>query len=535
MQKYVHNREASPQHAQNGQRGNPERLAIAANAKVSMKKGPTTRQAIQPQIPLGIPSRGFGNAQNSSATVQHVSLRRHFGQDNKIDLYDTDAESIDTTVNQSVIQIEDSQVKDPQYQQHGGVVDLGSEEADNDEEESEEGEEEDDAADDGEVDPENYALTQEDVDFLEREGQGKLSRTQAIEYLFRARSEGFRTVEGDSYPTTTDGEPTEWRREQEPTPDYQEANDSSPSPRRAGANGRQSLSRPSVHHRPYGGGAGHIVHNSNKLYKQGADLRVQQRSNAQRTQHLDQSFPPKAAPMQSSQAPSYSQASRDPDTRPHYQLALVQPQRTVPQQQPGPIHVMGHYPTPKEPPVPAKLHSSTCNNVVPVIQHPSPVEQAPVQDAIVRPHTDYDPEVLNAMTYDQLKNESFDTNPRLSGQPLSEDMRQKPLIERLEHVQKNFDLTKQSEFFQALPTDEWEDAGDWFLDQFSSIIQRTKQTRQQKRKLAQEFEDEVERRHKHVSKKRHEVEDAMQKMQAQGEGLVPRSPRPSKSPKPRKR
>jgi hypothetical protein len=38
-----------------------------------------------------------------------------------------------------------------------------------------------------------------------------------------------------------------------------------------------------------------------------------------------------------------------------------------------------------------------------------------------------------------------------------------------------------------------------------------------------------------VSKKQHQVKDAMDKMQSQGEGLVPRSPRPSKSPKPKKR
>jgi flagellar hook-basal body complex protein FliE len=86
-----------------------------------------------------------------------------------------------------------------------------------------------------------------------------------------------------------------------------------------------------------------------------------------------------------------------------------------------------------------------------------------------------------------------------------------------------------------LPTTEWEDAGDWFLDQFSSIIKRTKEARQKKRKLAQEFEKEVEKRHKHVSKKQHQVESAMSKMQTQGQGLVPRSPKPSVSPRPKKR
>jgi hypothetical protein len=172
--------------------------------------------------------------------------------------------------------------------------------------------------------------------------------------------------------------------------------------------------------------------------------------------------------------------------------------------------------------------------IVPDIQYQNE-EPVPLQEAAVRPDCDYDPGALETMDYHQLKNESFDNDPRASDHPLSTDMREKPLKERLIHVQQNLDARKQADFFHALPTAEWEDAGDWFLDQFSEIIQRTKQARQKKRKLAQEFEDEIEKRHKHVSKKYRQVEDAMSRMQAQGEGLVPRSPRPSKSPKPKRR
>ena len=138
------------------------------------------------------------------------------------------------------------------------------------------------------------------------------------------------------------------------------------------------------------------------------------------------------------------------------------------------------------------------------------------------------------MTYDQLRDESFDKSPREREHILPEDMREKSLPERLQFAQQKLDPAAQSEFFSSLPTNEWEDAGDWFLYQFSAIIKRTKEARQKKRKTAEGVEQKIEARHEHVAKKQRLVEGAMAKMKAQGEGLVPKSPRASKSPRPRR-
>jgi hypothetical protein len=543
MHKFVKDRDraASPQPAQNGSHSNSARQAIAANAKVSMKKGPTTHQSHQLQVPSDIPSRGFGIAQNSSATIQRAPSRRHSGQGDRIDPYDTDAESIDTTVNQSVIQVEDSQAKEPQYHQQGEVIDLEGEDFDDEEEELDN----DEDGEDEEMEIHNYALTQDDVDYLEREGKAHLTRDDAVRFLFQTRSEGFRTVEGDSYPTTTDGDPTTWEPQQEPS--STDVDEVSRSPQFGGFSGRQPLAQPPMHHGAYNGGTGQTVHNPNKLFAQSAQLRDQQRTNSHSRQQPMQGVLSNAAPRQPSQPPSYSQANREPapaqafstNTRSNHHVAFNQAPQIVQRQQPAPVHHMMRPPTTADTPAPTKRPSSARNKVVPIIQHPpsdhTPVQQPPVQETDPRPHGDYDLEMLDNMSYEQLRNESFDTNPIASPHPLPIDMLKKPLDERLQHVQKHLATTEQSIFFHALSTDEWEEAGDWFLDQFSSIIQRTKQARQKKRKLAQGFEDEIEQRHKHVSKKQHQVEGAMHKMQTQGEGLVPRSPRPSKSPKPRKR
>jgi hypothetical protein len=135
------------------------------------------------------------------------------------------------------------------------------------------------------------------------------------------------------------------------------------------------------------------------------------------------------------------------------------------------------------------------------------------------------------MKYEQLRNEDFDDNPRATAAILSEDMREKPLVDQLEYVQKSFNPTDKSKFCCELPRKDWEDAGDWFLSQFADIIKRTQEARQKKRKLAKEFEDEVERRHRHVADRKMQVEHALGEMQRQGQGLIPKSPRPSKSPR----
>lgn len=182
---------------------------------------------------------------------------------------------------------------------------------------------------------------------------------------------------------------------------------------------------------------------------------------------------------------------------------------------------------PSEPHAPHKRQP-----LVPAIQEPvaqqQSVKQASTEELEAVSHEDYDHKTLFGMSYEQLRNESFDTDPRARPSVLSKEDLQKPLVERLELVQQNPDAVQQSEFFQSLPTTEWEDAGDWFLDRFQDIIRRTKEARQKKRKLAQEFEAEVEKRHEHVSKRQHQVQQAMEKMKSQGEGLVPRSPRSRK-------
>lgn len=517
-------RAASPNDHKNGQSYKEDRRAIAANAKVTLRKmhPSVAQQTHRLQMSSGLPSRGFGNTQNTSATVQHDSQGRQDSHLHQPDAFDTDAESLDTTIDQSVIQAEPDQVKHVSEQQRGDIVDLDSDGRTN--EDDEDGESEIVYE---EFDYENYVLRPEDHGFLRQRGQQHLTHEQAIEFLLEHRPESFRTVKGDSYPSTTDGNPTEWNGKVEPNSEaFDDGDLASPVLHDQGLHVHDPMTPPSMHRGLDGERAERYDRQSNKLFKQSAHLRDQQRSSGLT-----------GAPMQSSQPPSYSQANQalvlsqrlnPPFTRPvqrHDQS--VQPPQGQFQGVAQPLNAGRSA-------APAQRPSSARNKVVPVIQH-QVVDPVQLQNNNASPQGDYDFDALKEMGYNELKRESFDHNPRAPLQLLSDDMQQKPLTERLDHVQHNFDAGKQSQFFSALPTAEWEDAGDWFLDKFNSIIQRTKDARQKKRKLAQGFEGQIEKRHEHVSKKMRQVEDAMTKMQAQGEGLVPRSPRPSKSPQPKKR
>ncbi|KAF3036508.1 hypothetical protein E8E11_003445 [Didymella keratinophila] len=537
LQKFMdgrNGRTASPQHGQPAV--NPNRLAAAANARVPMKAHiarPPTAQTSQ-----GLPGRGESMTQSQSAFMQQQHLQRRPSGEGRIrDPYDTDAESIDTTVNHSVVQVENTQAFDQQQFQPFGQQQS---EPTNQEDESGDDEEEDEFDSQAEF-PEHVQQ------YLDETGYAEASYDEQIQWLQETRPGVFQTVDGDSYPTTTEGNPTEVDEQQEQPGEHPDP--PSPSPGRPTGQGQP----PSVfnqqpqraHHALDTQHINPVPQQTSRLYQQGAQLRGQQRlestahGRSQSGQQRDNVEPP------TSQPPSYSQTTREHGSagpsaahaRPGTlasgaQSSLPQRSSRIP-----PAQAFTQNPIPRiaEPATTFKRVSATRTKAVPITQ-PS-VEPAAVEPPVEEQFehvVDYDPEILSQMKYEELRDESFDKDPREQELSLPEDICEKPLAERLQFAQQKLDPTGQAKFFRALPTTEWEEAGDWFLDQFSKIITRTREARQKKRKEAQCFEKGIEDRHQHVAKKQRLVEGAMAKMQAQGEGLVPKSPRASKSPRPRR-
>jgi hypothetical protein len=137
---------------------------------------------------------------------------------------------------------------------------------------------------------------------------------------------------------------------------------------------------------------------------------------------------------------------------------------------------------------------------------------------------DYNDAELNAMSYTDLRDQDFDFDPQtavLQQQPPPQLMPPQggTLAERLEHYKTKGSMD-QHEFLAHLPLDEWDEAGDWFLEQFSSVVRRIREARRARRKLVREFEDEVAARAEAVRLKTEAIERTLEELKAEGQTMM---------------
>ena len=502
-----------------------QRAKLAAKSKVPSKGAALLHR--QPGQQNSSARRQSGSTVNGPpAPQQQPQLQRSDdGESLQHDRYDTDAESLDTTTHgQSLIQAEVNQASRQQHYTQDGTDYSGSD----DDSEGFEDEQHDEQL-------EHLPTIQE---LAERYHIQHFSPEDQVAFM-RERNEQW-WDDGNSYPTTTsgppDGFPDNWTIEQDaPSEDKTQRPPLSPVNRPlagsfARPSGQQSVARiqpvPELQQK---------MPKQTSIYQKSARIR--------QDQNVTTKVPTNNALQLSSQATAYDQVavkSPTPTKAIPQQATAFQsnpftshgPRQSIGLPRAQPFHQpLVHHARPMEsavpfaPPVPANPKIEE-----PVSDH-KPVTQDIAVEPTPKPFEDYDLPDLFQKEYNELKAEDFDTEPRGKMHVLSDDMNQKPLTERLAHVRERLDVGDQDKFFRALPTREWEDAGDWFLEQFNSIITRTREARQQKRKLATEFEDEIEKRYRYVAKRQHHVEGALDKMKTQGEGLVPKSPRASKSPK----
>lgn len=141
---------------------------------------------------------------------------------------------------------------------------------------------------------------------------------------------------------------------------------------------------------------------------------------------------------------------------------------------------------------------------------------------------DYDPETLLAMKYDHLRKMSIDIDPKAREFADSGVQQATTLPDKLRVVQK-LPKERQNDFFKSLDLEQWEDAGDWFLQRFSDLASRFKDARKEKRKAAQAFEEEMEERHLAVSKKMDITQDALKDMRHSGGQVLQGTPKKHKA------
>ncbi|KAL9090527.1 MAG: hypothetical protein Q9165_005288 [Trypethelium subeluteriae] len=170
-------------------------------------------------------------------------------------------------------------------------------------------------------------------------------------------------------------------------------------------------------------------------------------------------------------------------------------------------------------------HTTEIKHPIVQARAPSAEEPTPGQEHD-QLQLDFQPPDLYAKSYNDLKRMPFDNDPHAADPVLHGADQAKPLAERLVQVSA-LPPDPQADFLAGLDLDDWEDAGDWFVAQFSQILQRLKDARREKRRLAISFEDEIEKRHETVSRRRSTVEGALKEMRMSGAAVLQGTPKKS--------
>ncbi len=90
----------------------------------------------------------------------------------------------------------------------------------------------------------------------------------------------------------------------------------------------------------------------------------------------------------------------------------------------------------------------------------------------------------------RLRLRSAGSCPTPDGRPGRRDHRR----EGLQHYIGVDDRLASSTSFSKISVQEWEAAGDWFLDQFTNVMDKMKASRKEKRNIIAQFEEEISAR-----------------------------------------
>ncbi|KAF2971531.1 hypothetical protein GQX73_g1935 [Xylaria multiplex] len=132
---------------------------------------------------------------------------------------------------------------------------------------------------------------------------------------------------------------------------------------------------------------------------------------------------------------------------------------------------------------------------------------------------DYDDGALASMDYKALKLEAFDFDPAQAEARSAFAPPPGTLPEKLEHFFTK-DEINQTSFFTKMPVNEWEEAGDWFLERFGDIMARFKEARKEKREIVNAFENEIAEREEAVRNKIHGIGQTLADLKTEGEDMM---------------
>jgi hypothetical protein len=79
---------------------------------------------------------------------------------------------------------------------------------------------------------------------------------------------------------------------------------------------------------------------------------------------------------------------------------------------------------------------------------------------------------------------------------------------------------EQHDLFSNMSMENWETSGEWFVSEFSGIMQRLMEARRNKRMIIQDFEQEAADREEAVRLKTQSIDRKLSKMKQDGQRVV---------------
>ena len=133
--------------------------------------------------------------------------------------------------------------------------------------------------------------------------------------------------------------------------------------------------------------------------------------------------------------------------------------------------------------------------------------------------TDYDASQLHRMPYGDLLHQQFDYNPKSIPSVLPQPELGKPFSSQLAFA-LNLPPDQQAAFCSSISTAQWEESGDWFLEQFSGVVDKMREARKERRKVSEAFEKEVAQREETIRRKIEGVEQVLDEMKRGGNSVL---------------
>lgn len=152
--------------------------------------------------------------------------------------------------------------------------------------------------------------------------------------------------------------------------------------------------------------------------------------------------------------------------------------------------------------------------------------------------SDYPPEVLQQIPFSDLEREPFDHIPSSPHPPLAviitpkkiscppsphpppKPPKQQTAAEKLAYAQALPTEADRHGYLSGLSLTEWEDFGDQIIADLASMLTKTKEARQARRKTAAVFEAEIKRRHEETEKQDAELDKKLAEMKEGGLGVL---------------